>query len=210
MPGVYTFGKVAFDETGARTIKPVTKIRGGDAKKYAAKVNANQWLIENVLAAWRKPFDPRKPETFPRIVAGYQKYITVGNALASRARWKLAGRWRAASTSSRPAHRCLTLATRSGLYISCDAGRSIWCGIKRTARLLSFNALGQARSSRRPRSIRIATIATPAPKATPRHGPWCERTCDAAWKRSLNSLKLGRNTWRMRSSARGSTPKSSR
>ena len=88
MPGVYTYGKVAFDETGARTIKPVTKIRGGDAKKYAAKVNANQWLIENVLAAWRKPFDPRKPETFPRIVAGYQKYITVGNALASRARWK--------------------------------------------------------------------------------------------------------------------------
>jgi hypothetical protein len=38
MPGVYTYGKVAADETGARTIKPVTKIRGGDAKKYAAKV----------------------------------------------------------------------------------------------------------------------------------------------------------------------------
>ncbi len=87
--------KVAFDESGARTIKPVTKIRGGDAKKYAAKVKANQWLIENVLAVWRKTFDPRKPETFPRIVAEYQKYITVGNALASRARWKLAGRWTA-------------------------------------------------------------------------------------------------------------------
>jgi hypothetical protein len=73
----------------------VTKIRGGDAKKYAAKAKANQWLIESVLAAWRRPFDPRKPETFPRIVAEYQKYITVGNALASRARWKLAGRWTA-------------------------------------------------------------------------------------------------------------------
>ena len=95
MPGVYTYGKVAIDETGERTIKPVTKIRGGDAKKYAATVKANQWLIENVLAAWRKPFDPRKPETFPRIVAPYQKYITVGNALASRPRWKLAGRWTA-------------------------------------------------------------------------------------------------------------------
>jgi hypothetical protein len=95
MPGVYTYGKVATDVTGGRTIKPITKIRGGDAKKYAAKVAANQWLIENVLAAWRKPFDPRKPETFPRIVAEYQKYITVGNALASRARWKLAGRWTA-------------------------------------------------------------------------------------------------------------------
>src|SRR5271166_6981524 len=65
MPGVYTYGKVAFDETGAQTIKPVTRIRGGDAKKYAAKIKINQWLIENVLSAWRKPFDPRKPETFP-------------------------------------------------------------------------------------------------------------------------------------------------
>src|SRR5208337_4044715 len=63
--------------------------------RNAAKVKANQWLIENVLAAWRTPFDPRKPETFPRIVAPYQKYITAGNALASRARWKLAGRWTA-------------------------------------------------------------------------------------------------------------------
>ena len=34
-----------------------------------------------------------KPEQFPRIVAPYQKYITAGNALASRHRWKLAGRW---------------------------------------------------------------------------------------------------------------------
>ena len=95
MPGVYTYGKVVYDQTGARTIKPVTKIRGGDAKKYAAKVKANEWLIENVLAAWRAPFDPHKPEQFPRIVAPYQKYITAGNALASRHRWKLAGRWTA-------------------------------------------------------------------------------------------------------------------
>jgi hypothetical protein len=93
MPGVYTYGKVEYDKTGARTIKPVTKIRGGDAKKYAAKVTANQWLVENVLAAWRAPFDPHKPEQFPRIVAPYQKYITAGNALASRHRWKLAGHW---------------------------------------------------------------------------------------------------------------------
>jgi hypothetical protein len=93
LPGVYTYGKITYDETGVRTIKPITKIRGGDAKKYAATVKANQWLIENVLAAWRKPFDPERPEQFPRIVAGYQKYITVGNALASPGRWKLAGRW---------------------------------------------------------------------------------------------------------------------
>jgi hypothetical protein len=95
MPGVYTYGKVDYDKTGARTIKPVTKIRGGDARKYGAKLKANQWLIENVLAAWRTPFDPHKPEQFPRIVAPYQKYITIGNALASRHRWKLAGRWTA-------------------------------------------------------------------------------------------------------------------
>jgi DNA polymerase elongation subunit (family B) len=95
MPGVYTYGKVTVDDAGARTIRPVTKIRGGDAKKYAAKIKANQWLIENVLTAWRRPFDPRKPTTFPRIVAEYTKYITVGNALASPGRWKLAGRWAA-------------------------------------------------------------------------------------------------------------------
>ena len=95
MPGVYTYGKIVCDQHGARTIKPVTKIRGGDARKYGAKLKANQWLIENVLAAWRTPFDPHKPEQFPRIVAPYQKYITAGNALASRHRWKLAGRWTA-------------------------------------------------------------------------------------------------------------------
>ncbi len=51
MPGVYTYGKITYDKTRARTIKPVTKNRGGDAKKYGAKLKANQWLIENVLAA---------------------------------------------------------------------------------------------------------------------------------------------------------------
>ncbi len=78
LPGVYTYGKIAYDETGARTIKPVTKIRGGDAKRYAATVKTNQWLIESVLAAWRKPFHPQRPEQFPRIVAEYTKYITAG------------------------------------------------------------------------------------------------------------------------------------
>ena len=95
MPGVYTYGKIVCDQHGARTIEPVTKIRGGDARKYGAKLKANQWLIENVLAAWQTAFDPHKPEQFPRIVAPYQKYITAGNAMASRHRWKLAGRWTA-------------------------------------------------------------------------------------------------------------------
>jgi hypothetical protein len=90
-----TYGKIVGDQHGARTIKPVTKIRGGDARKYGAKLKANQWLIENVLAAWQTAFDPHKPEQFPRIVAPYQKYITAGNAMASRHRWKLAGRWTA-------------------------------------------------------------------------------------------------------------------
>ena len=95
MPGVYPYGKVQYDETGTRTIRPVTKIRGGDATKNAAEVEANQWLVENVLDAWRTPFDPHKPEQLPRIVAPYQKYITAGNALASPHRSKLAGRWTA-------------------------------------------------------------------------------------------------------------------
>jgi hypothetical protein len=96
LPGVYTYGKVEYDKNGKRTIKPVTKSRGADLKKYDAKVKANQWLIENVRAAWRKAFDPRgSQEQFPRIVAPYKKYITVGNALASPRRWELAGRWTA-------------------------------------------------------------------------------------------------------------------
>jgi DNA polymerase elongation subunit (family B) len=95
-PGVYTYGKVEYDKNGVRTIKPVTKLRGADPKKYDATVESNRWLIENVLAAWRTPFDPRgSTEQFPRIVRPYKKYITVGNALASAERWKLAGRWTA-------------------------------------------------------------------------------------------------------------------
>jgi hypothetical protein len=48
-----------------------------------------------VLTAWRTSFDPQKPDQFPRIVAPYKKYITVGSALASPSRWRLAGRWTA-------------------------------------------------------------------------------------------------------------------
>jgi hypothetical protein len=133
MPGVYTYGKIGYDKTGARTIKPVTKIRGGDAKKYAAKVKANEWLIENVLAAWRTPFDPHKPDQFPRIVAPYQKYITVGNALAARHRWKLAGRWTArpgepgARTREINVHTLLTCRRASGVDDdACPDPRSQW------------------------------------------------------------------------------------
>jgi hypothetical protein len=35
-PGVCTYGKVVCDETGARMIKPVTILRGGDTKKYGS------------------------------------------------------------------------------------------------------------------------------------------------------------------------------
>jgi DNA polymerase elongation subunit (family B) len=50
LPGVYTYRKVVY-KSGARTIEPVTKVRGSDAEKYDATVKANRWLIENVLAA---------------------------------------------------------------------------------------------------------------------------------------------------------------
>src|SRR3984957_19949882 len=33
MPGVYNYGKIVCDQDGARTIKPVTKIRGGAPRK---------------------------------------------------------------------------------------------------------------------------------------------------------------------------------
>jgi len=50
-PGVYTYGKVVCDETGARTIKPVTKIRGGDAKNpISVKVLRGGCPLETVLS----------------------------------------------------------------------------------------------------------------------------------------------------------------
>ena len=85
MPASTPTGKSPTDESGERTIKPVTKIRGGDAKKYAAKVKAPM-AHRKCAGGLRKPFDPRKPETFPRIVAPYQN-TSRRNALASRHRW---------------------------------------------------------------------------------------------------------------------------
>jgi len=37
LPGVYTYGKIESNKDGALTIKPVTKLRGGDPKKYARR-----------------------------------------------------------------------------------------------------------------------------------------------------------------------------
>jgi hypothetical protein len=44
-------------------------VHGADAKRYGAKLNANQGPIENMLGAWRTSFGPHKSEQFSRIVA---------------------------------------------------------------------------------------------------------------------------------------------
>ena len=58
-------GRSTTTRHGARTIKPVTKIRGGDAKKYGAKLKANQWLIENVLGRLADAFRPAQARAVP-------------------------------------------------------------------------------------------------------------------------------------------------
>ena len=52
---------------------------------------ANNWLIRETLGVWQLP--PNRSGERANIMAEYKKYITAGNALASPARWKLAGRW---------------------------------------------------------------------------------------------------------------------
>jgi hypothetical protein len=80
-PGLYTYGKAKYDVDGkVVAFEPVTKMRGADPKKFTND-EADQWIIKTVLAAWRKPYDPDNP---PCIEGPFTKYITAGNALASR------------------------------------------------------------------------------------------------------------------------------
>jgi hypothetical protein len=91
MPGVYTYGKIETNKNGERTIKPVSKLRGADPKKYAKEMAANTWMISKTLEIWRVRY--REQGANAHLDPDYKKYITAGNALASPKRWKLAGRW---------------------------------------------------------------------------------------------------------------------
>ena len=88
--GLYTYGKIKYEKDGKRKLVPVTKTRGANPERFQREVKAGTWLINNIVPLWRKPYKPDEPACLER---PFKKYITVGNALASPDRWKIAGRW---------------------------------------------------------------------------------------------------------------------
>jgi hypothetical protein len=105
-PGLYTYGKAKYGSDGkVIAFEPVTKMRGANPKNFTDD-DPDQWIIKAVLAAWRKPYDPDNP---PGIKGPYLKYITAGNALASRDRWKIAGRWSPAIDDPQTAKRTISV-----------------------------------------------------------------------------------------------------
>ena len=90
MSGVYFLDKREVGKNGEIVHSPVTKLRGASQSHYAKQMKKHEWLKQEVLKEWKRPSDPGLP---PIIVGPYKKYITVGAALASAERWKIAGRW---------------------------------------------------------------------------------------------------------------------
>ncbi len=90
MSGVYSYGKIERDKNGDRMIKPLTKTRGADAKRYVRDVETSKWLVAETISAWKREFDSQHP---PAIEAPYSTYVTAGSAFVSEHRWPLAGRW---------------------------------------------------------------------------------------------------------------------
>jgi hypothetical protein len=60
-------------------------------------VLAEAGLVNKVMPEWRKLRDPanflNKADDWPEIEIEQDTYITPGNAIASKERWKIAGRW---------------------------------------------------------------------------------------------------------------------
>ena len=90
MSGVYFLDKREIDNNGEIVYKPVTKLRGASQSHYANRIKIHEWIIEKILAEWRRPSEQDMP---PILIGPYKKYITIGAALASAERWKIAGRW---------------------------------------------------------------------------------------------------------------------
>ncbi len=107
MPGVYSYDKTRVKDNGEIDIEHVTKTRGADPKKYDKEKEAHEFLISATLDMWRK--DYRTEGKNPALTRDYKKYITIGAALASVARFKTAGRWSPASGRPNAAQRVINL-----------------------------------------------------------------------------------------------------
>jgi hypothetical protein len=99
--GIYIYWKYDLDENGEPkrdakgdiVLKPVSKMRGSNAKKYKTDATGLPWLVANVLPIWKAMTAfPRPGDGSGSVLSDYKQFVTVGSAL-SRSRWPIAGRW---------------------------------------------------------------------------------------------------------------------
>ena len=99
--GIYIYWKHALDEKGEPKrddkgniiLKPVSKLRGSNAKKYKIDKNGVPWLVANVLPIWKNMYAlPQPGDKTGLVISEYKQFVTIGSALSPK-RWNLAGRW---------------------------------------------------------------------------------------------------------------------
>jgi hypothetical protein len=86
-------GEPKRDDNGNLVLKPVSKMRGSNQKKYKIDANGEPWLVANVLPIWKSMATlPKAGDKSGLVISDYKQFVTVGSAL-SPSRWRLAGRW---------------------------------------------------------------------------------------------------------------------
>lgn len=99
--GIYIYWKHKLDDKGEAerdangniVLKPVSKMRGSNAKKYKIDANGVPWLVANVLPIWKGMTTlPKSGDKSGLVITDYKQFVTIGSAL-SPSRWRLAGRW---------------------------------------------------------------------------------------------------------------------
>ena len=99
--GIYIYWKHKLDDKGEPErdakgniiLKPVSKLRGANAKKYKIDKNGEPWLVANVLPIWKTMRKlPEPGDTSGLVISDYKRFVTIGSALSPK-RWPLAGRW---------------------------------------------------------------------------------------------------------------------
>jgi hypothetical protein len=94
MSGVYSYIKEVKEKDGS--IKEVTfgKSRGFDPRNFLLRKDMMQFFLDDVLPVWRKPFKKEGDKYIAQpLTYRIRRYITLGEACASKERFKLIGRW---------------------------------------------------------------------------------------------------------------------
>jgi hypothetical protein len=100
-------GEPARDATGNIILKPVSKLRGSNAKKYKMNENGDPWLVANVLPIWNAMRNLPQPGDKSGLVISEYKTIrhgrlgTLGETLAF-SRTMVAGTGRADGLQTNP------------------------------------------------------------------------------------------------------------